>query len=484
MGLMLQNIKKRFTKGTNFIKAKTLTPRKKMTTYARKHPFITLFSLLGLLVILIIISNFFQQPPAELEETQADPKQVEVYHIGEAPKITVQAQVEKSGVVTITALSPGVVQQIYAEPGTEVTQGTTLLSTSTNYQGGNALALQASIAARQLQNIDETYDSQKDLIAKQKDLANKTEENAEELREITRKSLEDTRGLLSLNDEILESINNSIEAATTDEEKAMLQQLKSNFLAANNQLRSSLRNAEYSSDEEETPAELSELGRQITIKQLEIQEKALDLNRDVTRLQYQVAQVQAATMAPSAPFNAIVQRVNVTIGEAVQPGTPLMVLSQKIEEDPIVAIAYVPQEIARKVSYMEPSILQVGDFEYESYPSYITQDAINGSLYGVYYPIPDMYHQQLTNDGYISVEMPIGFADTGSAVPFIPIDSVYQTENESYVYLVQDNKAVSRPIRLGNVIGRFVEVIAGLDSGDVIILDRRVVGGDEIKIVE
>lgn len=482
MGLMFNTIKKSFTKAKNSISTKLSKPKKQTVGFIKKRPFITLFSLLGLLVVLIIISNILQRPPTTEEEAQATPKQIEVYRIGEAPKITVQAQVEKSGVVTITALSPGVVQNIYVEPGTEVTRGTTLLYQSTNYQGGNALALQADLAARQLQNINETYDTNKELIAKQKEVAAKTEENADELREISRRSIDETEDLINLNDDILEALDAGIAGSTTPSEVLGLQQMRSQFLSANNQLRSALRNTEYSADDEEFPADLARLQKDITIKQLDIQEKALDLNRDVSRLQYQLAQVQAATMAPSAPFNAVVQRVNVKVGQAVNPGEPLVVLSQVIEEDPIVAIAYVPREIAQKVSYMEPSILKVGDFEYESYPSYVTQDTISGSLYGVYYPIPDMYHQQLTNDGYISVQIPVGTFDTGSAVPFIPVDSVYQTEDASYIFVAKDKKAVSKPITLGNVVGSFVEVTEGLESGDVIILDRDVVAGDSVSI--
>lgn len=482
MGLMFNAFKKHFTKDKNFLKTTFAKPKKQASSFIKRKPFTTLFGLLGLLVLLIIVSNLLQKPPKQEEEVKQESKSVEVYTIGAAPKLSVQAQIEKSGVVTITALSPGIVQNIYVEPGSEVSRGTTLLYQSSNYQGGDALALQANLAARQLQNINETFDTQKDLIAKQKDITNKTDENSDELREISRKSLEETNNLIVLNEDILEALDAGIAGNTDPSAVLGLQQMKSQFLSANNQLRSALRNTDYASDDEETPAELATLQKDIAIKQLEIQEKALDLSRDVARLQYQLAQVQAATMAPASPFNAIVQRINVKVGQAVQPGTPLIVLSQKIEEDPIVAIAYVPREIANKVSYMEPSILSVGDFEYEAYPSYVTQDAINGSLYGVYFPIPDMYHKQVTNDGYITAQIPVGMFDTGAAVPFIPIDSVYQTENETYVFVAKDKKAISKKITLGNVIGSYVEVENGLASGDMIILDRSVVGGDKVTI--
>jgi len=187
-------------------------------------------------------------------------------------------------------------------------------------------------------------------------------------------------------------------------------------------------------------------------------------------------------MYPSAPFNSTVQRVFVKVGEAVNPGTPLVQLSQTIEEDPIVAIAYVPREIAQSTTYSQPSILTIGNFTYDTYPSYITQDAIKGQLYGIYFPIPDNYNQYVTEDGYISVTIPVGYANTSASIPFIPIDSVYQTQDSASIFVVENEKAVSRTVTLGPVLGRYVEVTSGLAAGDIIILDRTVVDGDAIEI--
>ncbi|QQS43303.1 hypothetical protein IPM65_04020 [Candidatus Roizmanbacteria bacterium] len=464
----------------------TRKPSKKIMKFASVHPFATLFALLGLLLILIVVGNMFRQPEETEKQEEQEAKSVQVYRIGEPPKMTVQAQVEKSGVVTITALSPGVVQNIYYAPGDYVAQGSTLLTTSTNYQGGNAAYLQSRIAARQLQNINETYDTQKEIIAKQKEIANKTDQNADELRNISQKSIEETKGMIDVNDSALKMVETIIAdletGGATDTQILPYIQQKSQILSALNQLRSGLRNTEYSIAGDKPQAELSNLQKDITIKQLEIQEKALDLNRDVTKLQLQVSQVQAAMMYPSSPFNATVQRVLVKIGEAVNPGTPLMILSQEIEEDPIVAIAYVPREIALKTTYAEPSVLTIGTISYETYPSYISRDAVQGNLYGIFFPIPDSYHQYVTDDGYINVTIPIGYYDTSASVPYIPIDSVYQTQESSHVFVIENGKAVARDLTLGSVIGRFVEVEQGLESGDVIILDRNVVGGD--KVVE
>lgn len=481
---MYNRIRNQFQQAISWGKEKLTAPASRTSHFVNTHPFISLFSLLGIFLVLIVLGNILSKPVEKAKEEIAPPKKVRTYQIGEAPTMTVQAKVEKSGAVTITALAPGVVQRIMAEPGTIVTKGQTLISTSTNYQGGNAAYLQTQIAKRQLENIEITTPIQKDLIAKQKDLAEQNNKNAEELRSITQKSIDETKNMITISEDLIklsDVIIADLEATNASNTSLLTQKnTRAQLISTNNQLRSTLRNNEYQVSGTNPQATMSNLQKDITLKQLELQEKTLDLSRDIAKLQLQLTQIQAATMYPSSPFNATVQRVLVKVGEAVNPGTPLVILSQEIEEDPIVAIALVSREVAFQASYEKPSTLALGDKSYSAYPSYISRDAVQGTLYAIYFPIPDEFHGLVTDDGYITVTVPVGKSDTSASSPFVPIDSVYQTQEDAYVYLFKDGQAVSHKIRLGTVLGRFVAVSEGLTSGDVIILDRNVVGGDRI----
>jgi len=461
----------------------------RLVTIVDTRPLLSFFVLLGLFVGLIVLSNYLKRTPVTSPEPTAVPKNVQVYTIGSAPRVRFQAQVEKSGVVTITALTGGVVQALHIEPGDEVNKGKTLVSLSSNYQGGNAFSVQRQIAQAQFNNVNETYDAQKDLINKQKDVATKGEESSGELRDISERSLEETRGLLDLNSEILNTLESNLNqytatnsAGTNDALILQTRSLRSQFLSANIQLNSALRNTEYSVNDDQEPAQIARLQRDIVIKQLEIQVKALDLNKEISRLQVQVTVINEALMFPSAPFTATVERVFVKVGQAVQPGTPLVVLSQPPELDPIVAIAYVSREVAQNLSQLEPSTLYISNFTHDSYPAYVTRDAIQGSLYGIYFDIPDNYYSFVTEQGYLPIDIPIGSVDTSASVPFIPLDSVYQTKDKSYVYVVDKGQAMSKSLKLGEVFGRYVEVTTGLNSGDRIIINRNVTDGDIVKI--
>src|SRR3989344_5864507 len=99
--------------------------KKKIFKFFDKRPFASFFIFLGVFFILIVISNILGAPKQEEKKEAPEVKKVRVYNIGSAPKMTVQAQVEKSGVVDLTALTPGVVSSINSEVGQHVSKGET-----------------------------------------------------------------------------------------------------------------------------------------------------------------------------------------------------------------------------------------------------------------------------------------------------------------------------------------------------------------------
>lgn len=460
----------------------------RIVAFIERFPVITFFVLLFILLALIVTSSVIRTPKPEESKKSEAPKQVSVYRIGSAPRIVLQAQVEKSGVVHITSLMGGVVQKIHKKEGEHVSRGETLVSLSTNYQGGNAFVVQRQIAQKQYENVKETYQTQIDIITKQRDLANAVDTNADELREITGESVDDTQAIINLNNSILSTLGSQLNQLTASNSAGQntqailaIQGQQSQLMSGNLQLQNALNNAEYQSSSDNPPAQISNLQKDITLKQLDLQQKALELGKEVSGLQLSLARINEALMYPSAPFSGTIQRVLIKEGQAIQPGMPLLILSQDIEDDPIVAIAYAPREIARSISIIEESTLFFGGTSYRTFPSFVTNDAIQGTLYGIYFPLPDNYNRFVTDKGYIQVEVPVGYYDTSAVIPFIPIDSVYQTQDSSTVFIIKKGRAVAKEIRLGAVVGSFVQVAHGLNSGDEIILDRTVVANEKVE---
>lgn len=474
------------------LRARSSDYYKKSRSFIRKKPFLSFYIALALLVLAIVLSSLLQAKP-EVQVQESPAKEVDLYSIGTAPRINVQAQIEKTGVVRITALAGGVVQKVHFREGARVGKGTTLFSLSSNYQGGVAQSVQRSIAQTQYQSALDTFNTQTELIGKQREAANKTEENADELRKISADSRSRTRELIDFNKSLLDNLNSSITglqngttptppSSTRESAIASLNAQKGQLLAGLVQAEGTLANLDYQSDQDNPPAQLAQIQKDIALKQLELQEKMLTVNRESARLQVQLAQVAEAVMYPSAPFSGVIQRVLVTEGDVVSPGQQLAVLVQGAEEDPITAVAYVSSDIASKISRVEESVLKIGNQKLFDFPYFVSNEAVSGNLYAAYYSVPDQYAEYVTDGGYIEIEIPIGTADSNAAFIYVPVDAVYQTEDEAYIFASVKNSAVSRRVDLGPVYGSYVRVESGLKSGDQIIITRNVVEGDKIKI--
>jgi len=458
----------------------------KTVAFIKRKPFTSFFMVLLVLALLIILgSTVFKVKP--LEEQKGDGvKQIETFKIGTSPRISVQAQVEKTGVIKIVAQAPGIVSSINTYEGELVAKGRNLISLSSNYYGGNAASLGRQIAQNQYNLSKQTQETQKEVIASQRKIAERSDSNNDEMRDIANRSLEESRSLLDLNESLLGTINSNLNQYTATNSAGVNDTLifqtnsqKSQLLTAINQLKNGIRNTELAAGSDKPPADLSNLQREITLKNLEIQEKSLQVGLEVARLQLAIAQVNEATMFPASPFKGVVERVHVTLGQSVNPGTTLVTISGI--EGKVILDAKVPANIAKNISKLEESQISVNGKIINAMPAYVSGEATDGQLYSVIYHVDDTYQEFFTEGGFVTVSIPVGAPDTNSVVPFIPLDSIFQTQEESTVYLFKDGKAEARKIELGEVQGSFVAVTEGIGKDDEIILSRNVVEGDKVK---
>jgi multidrug efflux pump subunit AcrA (membrane-fusion protein) len=465
------------------------------TRFVRRRPLTSFFITLVLLLLVIIVGNILanrnQKTPATVEVT----KNIDVYTIGSAPKITLPAKIEKTGIVKVVAQTSGVVQNIYVTEGSPVDKSTVLLDISTNYKGDDIPRLQTGMAATQYKNAVDTYNIQKDLIAKQRELAQKNADNTEQLRQISSQSISETQSLLDLNRDIISRLDRVINATPTptpagptstpgaNPDTVILGALqgKAQALAAVNQLQNALRLTQYQTDTSKPASQLNDLQKDIALKQLDLQEKAAALSKEIARLQLAIASVTESLNHPVSPIAGQIQRVHVVYGQAVTPGTLLFTVA--VVGDPeVTAVVSVPRTIAKNVSRMESSVLHIDGTTYTTIPRYVSYEAIDNGLYVILYSIPQDLQPRVTHLGYITVDVPVGLPDTGSTVPFVPIDAVYQTQDEAYLYIVAKGKAQSRRVVLGTVYGSSVEIESGLLDGDVVILNRNIVAGDKVTV--
>ncbi len=463
---------------------------KKTMIFIDSKPFGSFFVLLGILLILIVVGNFLRKPTTEEEAHQAEPKLVETYSFGESPKMAFTARVEKAGVISVYAQSPGIVQKIHLSEGKRVNRAGTLVSLSTTYQGANVASLSRQIAQKNFDSATTNFDLQKDIISKQRELAEKGNIQAEQLREITRQSLDDTRALISLNESIVSSLDQQIVqleitnvGGINDSAIAGAKQGKAGALAGLSQLRSSLRLSEYQSDEEKTPAELSDSSKELTLRQLDLQERGLVLSKDVAQLNVKLARVSESMMFPASPCNGVVERVYVKVGQSVAPGT--LIATIKADQGENTAVVLVPREIALQVSKTEESEFLIDDKKVGLIPRYVSTESTDGNLYSILYSVPNTYSSSLTAMGTLEVTIPMGSKKIVTDELYVPLDSIYQTQEKSYVYVLKkegdSQKASVKEVSLAEVSGIYAKVSSGLSSSDVVILSRNIEEGETLR---
>ncbi len=457
----------------------------RIQSIVERWPLQTFFSLLFLLILVIALGNYVRKPE-DIEQTKKQPKLVSTYAVGSAPTVSMQAEIQKSGVITVTSLTGGIVNAIHVSEGKSVTRGAWIVGLSSTHQGGNTYAVSRQIAEKQSRFSEENYPIQKELIAKQKSLAYENRDNVERLREITDQSIGDTQSAIDLNSDIIRTLDTNLSVLTASpsgNESLILstKQLKSQFLSANNQLNSAIRNARYQADSANPPTDLATIQKDLTLKQLELQEKSLELNLEVSKLQLSLARIAEGLMYPSSPISGRVERIFVRTGQAVAPGTPIALISGSANQQ-ATAVVYAPESIAHNISKTEPTKILLGKDIITALPAYVSSEAVQGSLYSIIYPLPEATYDQITDKSYVAAIIPVGYPDTGSTIPYIPLTAVYQTRESAYAFVASDGKAKSVKITLGDVYGRFVEVTNGLPKGSSVILDRTVVAGDAIQI--
>ena len=81
----------------------------------------------------------------------------------------------------------------------------------------------------------------------------------------------------------------------------------------------------------------------------------------------------------------------------------------------------------------------------------------------------------------VTVQVPVG---APRRVVTVHKDAVIKRGQQSIVYVVQEGNAELRPIRLGEAVGSRLEVLDGLNDGDVVVVrgNERLRPGDKVTV--
>jgi RND family efflux transporter MFP subunit len=184
-----------------------------------------------------------------------------------------------------------------------------------------------------------------------------------------------------------------------------------------------------------------------------------------------------------APFDGVITQRNVDVGSLVQgnanTGTFMFEIMQK---DVIRVWVYVPQDAAFGVAPGIDAIVRVPELPNRQFPGKVTRmaDALQSGtrtlLAEIDIPNPD---GELTSGIYCSVELKIP-RKTPSFT--IPAEALMFNRNGLQAAVVKDGKAEIRNVRVTRDLGTRVEVDAGVNAGERVILSPPVTLMDGSKV--
>lgn len=184
------------------------------------------------------------------------------------------------------------------------------------------------------------------------------------------------------------------------------------------------------------------------------------------RSELEIARQQLVDSSIYAPFDGIVQEKRASIGEYLAAGAPLVNI---VRMDPLRLRAEVPERESRnvrvgqqvRVSLEGDSNVYMGKIARIS-PTITAQNRVL------------MVEAEVHNNGQLRpgsyARAEIVSANNTSAVG-VPVNAVISFAGIDKVILVQDSKAVEKPITLGRRTAEWAEVISGLKTGDTVVIN-------------
>ncbi|MCC6753148.1 MAG: efflux RND transporter periplasmic adaptor subunit [Saprospiraceae bacterium] len=174
---------------------------------------------------------------------------------------------------------------------------------------------------------------------------------------------------------------------------------------------------------------------------------------------------QIERMTIRAPFNAVVSAKLVETGNYAAPGVPMMQLTD------ISKLRFVMNVPERQLQYFRRD--QIADLRCDACNWKGTGKVISigsksgpGNLFPVHFRADNTRDQMIKAGMFGKAFLPVG---PEGRVLTVPSSAVLSENGEDAIYVIEQGKAVLRPVVIGRRVGQNAIVLRGLDAGEVMI---------------
>ena len=184
------------------------------------------------------------------------------------------------------------------------------------------------------------------------------------------------------------------------------------------------------------------------------------------RAELEIARQQLADTVISAPFDGVVQERRANMGEYLNSGTPLITL---VRMNPLRLRLEVPEREAANIRVGQKVRLKVeGNTNHYSGEIKRLSPAIEELTRMLRVEADVANPGDLRPGSFAKAEIISDIKSVGILVPFNAVTVFAGVEK---VFVIRDGKAVERLVTTGRRVGESVEIISGVEVGDVVVID-------------
>jgi len=184
------------------------------------------------------------------------------------------------------------------------------------------------------------------------------------------------------------------------------------------------------------------------------------IDRDEVGLKFEQAPVESS-------LAGILGKMYVDIGQNVNAETPIALV---VDIDKVKIDLDIPEKYIPKVSLGQEAKIMVDAYPQEIFTGKATQISPLVNLENRAAPIEislDNQNQRLKSGMFARVSL---IVERHPSVPVILKEAIMGKEPDTYVYLIDNNKAVMKKITLGIHSGPYYEVLEGIKEGDLVVI--------------
>jgi len=211
--------------------------------------------------------------------------------------------------------------------------------------------------------------------------------------------------------------------------------------------------------------------------------EANNTKMQTARADYDNARLMLSRTTVTSPMNGIIRRMDAKIGSQLSIGDPI---AEILEIDRMKGVVGIPESDVTAVSRLDTvdiSIQALGNRAITAGKHFLSPspDSV-ARLYSLELEI-DNSASDIRSGMFIRADIVKSVVENALTIPFY---SVVSRNDEQYVFIDQDGLAIKRPVQLGIMEKWMVQVTAGLEVGDKVLIEghRDVENGQKINVIK